>query len=509
MANTSAKNRKFDAVESKKIQNLESTTAPEDNHRVFFTWELPALKISKISYSSGVEAVTGYTGSEITNLKSGIESLIIGNDRAKLKKEYNTFLNDPFSLRLKREYCISCKNGSEKWIWEEIIAGRTKAGKIKSLSGFAFDITSLKNQSELQAKKFRALEEVNNNKDKFISMLSHDLRSPFTSILGFVEILINEPNLSLPERSEYLQYIHESSQHQLQFINYLLDWSRLQTGRVTVEPEKLNLSTIIFNCISSLTGNAIRKSVDIKVNLSEKINVLADERLLGQAVTNLVSNAIKFSNEDSVVEITADFFNEDFVEVIITDFGVGISDTNKDKLFKFEMMFSTEGTKGEKGTGLGLSLVKEIVEKHNGKIWFYSEEGKGSEFHFTIPLLKNNILLIMPDETDRVKFRLFLKNLYPMYNLIEAANGFEAMERFYKDIPSLIILQHNMPLMNGLQLIETVKSDTKNFNVPFVAVVDNISKEIRDLYFKLDAKAVLPKPVDLNMLSRHIEILLL
>jgi len=170
------------------------------------------------------------------------------------------------------------------------------------------------------------------------------------------------------------------------------------------------------------------------------------------------------------------------------------------------MMFSTEGTKGEKGTGLGLSLAKEIVEKHNGTIWFYSEEKKGSEFHFTIPLSKNNILLIMPNETERAKLGLFVKDLYPMYNLTEAANGFEAIEKFYKDIPSLILLQHNMPLMNGLQLIESIKSDTKNFNVPFIAVVDNISREIQDSYFKLEAKAVLPKPVDFNLLSRHIEI---
>ena len=505
MLNISRKDIKSDTFDNKK-NALRSKITPGNNHNVFFTWELIPSKSSIISFSSGIEAVTGYSGKEINNLAKGIESLIVDDDCAKLKKEYNTFLKDPSTNRLIRDYGITCKDGSSKWIWEEIIADRTKTGKVKSLSGFAFDITPLKEAAELQTEKFKALKELNENKDKFISMLSHDLRSPFTSILGFVEILINEPNLSLPERSEYLQYIHESSQHQLQFINYLLDWSRLQTGRVKVETEKLNLSTIIFNCISSLTGNAIRKGIEIKVNLSEKINVLADERLLGQIVTNLLSNAIKFSNEDSKVEITADFFNEDFVEVVISDVGIGIPEINKEKLFKFEMMFSTEGTKGEKGTGLGLSLAKEIVEKHNGTIWFYSEEKKGSEFHFTIPLSKNNILLIMPNETERAKLGLFVKDLYPMYNLTEAANGFEAIEKFYKDIPSLILLQHNMPLMNGLQLIESIKSDTKNFNVPFIAVVDNISREIQDSYFKLEAKAVLPKPVDFNLLSRHIEI---
>jgi len=140
MLNISRKDIKSDTFDNKK-NALRSKITPGNNHNVFFTWELIPSKSSIISFSSGIEAVTGYSGKEINNLAKGIESLIVDDDCAKLKKEYNTFLKDPSTNRLIRDYGITCKDGSSKWIWEEIIADRTKTGKVKSLSGFAFDIT--------------------------------------------------------------------------------------------------------------------------------------------------------------------------------------------------------------------------------------------------------------------------------------------------------------------------------------------------------------------------------
>ncbi|MBZ0200791.1 MAG: PAS domain-containing protein [Ignavibacteriaceae bacterium] len=471
-----------------------------------FSWTYnPSLKNSSVSYSGSVQDIIGYSVDELNKLPGGFDKLVINSDLPGYKLSYKNLIEDKSKKEITREYRITDRNGSVKWIFEKITTVRNKTDKIKLITGHAIDVTSLKEAYSTQTKRSDFLMEQNENKDKFISMLSHDLRAPFTSILGFAEILINEPQLAPLERDEYLHYIHESSQHQLHLINYLLDWSRLQTGRVKVEPERLNLSTIIFNCVSSLTGNAIRKDIDIKVEVSDKINVMADERLLGQAISNLVSNAIKFSKEDSKVEVKADIFNEEFVEVVIHDYGVGIPEGNKQMLFKFERMFTTEGTKGEKGTGLGLPLVKEIIEKHGGIIWFYSEVNNGSEFHFTVPLSKNKILVVIPNESEKIDLRQFVNDIYPMYSVTETVNGFEAMENFLGDIPSLIIIQHNLPLMSGLQLIETLKNDNNNFSVPFIVLMENISTAIHDEYFKLGAKAVLPLPVDYNMMSRHLE----
>lgn len=150
------------------------------------------------------------------------------------------------------------------------------------------------------------------------------------------------------------------------------------------EPHRVQAQGLVFNCISALTGVAMRKNIEIKVNVPDLIFIEADERLMLQVITNLVSNAIKFSEDGKTIRISAERFNSELVEFVISDEGVDL-DNYHQRIFKFEKMFSTRGTRGEKGTGLGLSLVKEIVERHKGQIWFYSKEKIGSEFHFTIP----------------------------------------------------------------------------------------------------------------------------
>lgn len=350
--------------------------------------------------------------------------------------------------------------------------------------------------------------QLNSSKDRFISMLSHDLRAPFTSILGFSEILINEPNLSYDERLEYLNYINDSSQNQLQLVNYLLDWSRLQTGRIRIEPQRLHAQTIVFNCISSLTGNAIRKNLEIKVHIKDSLYVQADERLLTQVITNIISNAIKFSTEGKTVEVSSDTFNEKFVEFIVKDEGTGISDVNKSKLFKIEKMFSTEGTKGEKGTGLGLSLVKEIIEKHNGNIWFYSEPGLGSEFHFTIPSSPNTILLVENDHRERKLYENILKENFPTFQVIGVKNGYEALSHFLSQLPSLIITDYELPLMNGTQFIQSVRKEDKGSRIPIIALVPELSEEVRRQYQILGIDTVLQKPIDSELFSEKIQLLL-
>ncbi|HED06145.1 MAG TPA: hybrid sensor histidine kinase/response regulator, partial [Ignavibacteria bacterium] len=357
-------------------------------------------------------------------------------------------------------------------------------------------------------KELKSIKEVNASKDKFISILSHDLRAPFTSILGFSEILMNEPNLSKAERHEYLSYINDSAQHQLQLINYLLDWSRLQTGRIKIEPKRLNAQSIIFNCVSSLTGNAIRKNIDIKVNVDESIYVQSDERLLTQVITNLLSNAIKFSRDESSIIIYCNLFNDEFDEFVIKDHGIGISEKNKTRLFKIENMFSTEGTKGEKGTGLGLSLVKEIIEKHGGEIWFYSEPEKGSEFHFTIPRSPNSILLVEDVKGDRLYYEKLIKDNFKNFQVISVSNGFEAINTVFQKLPSLIITDHEMPLMNGSQLVENIRKEDSTLQIPIIVIATNISDKLKMTYRNLGVHQILKKPVDAKLFIEMVNLTL-
>ncbi len=461
-----------------------------------------------VFYSDNIIKITGYTAEEIKHFPGRGSSIIFEDDQQKIKKLLNDFSNDTSAYFIKLTYRIVRKDKSIVWIKESISAIRNNTGRPEQFYGIVADINDLVGEQSSLMKSLENFRQLNSSKDKFISMLSHDLRAPFTSILGFSEILINEPNLTHEERLEYLNYINDSSQHQLQLVNYLLDWSRLQTGRIKIEPQRLHVQSIIFNCISSLTGNAIRKKLDIKVHVKESLYVQADERLLTQVVTNLLSNAIKFSLEGTTIEVSADSFNDKFVEFIVKDEGLGISDSNKVKLFRIEKMFTTEGTKGEKGTGLGLSLVKEIIEKHEGEIWFYSEQNKGSEFHFTIPSSPNTILLVENNHDEKEKFENILKQNFPVYKVIGVRNGYDAINHFLSQLPSLIISDYDLPLMNGVQFVESIRKEDKGTRIPIIAIVPEATAEIKREFQTFGVDSILQKPIDDNTFSEKIQAVL-
>lgn len=206
---------------------------------------------------------------------------------------------------------------------------------------------------------------------------------------------------------------------------------------------------------------------------------------------NLLNNAIKFSNENSVIEITASLFNPTQMEFTIKDQGVGISPEDQQKIFSIEKTYSREGTKGEKGSGFGLALVKEIIEKHGGEIWFYSEEGKGTEFHFTVPLPANSILVVHDEPGALDSINDLLRTSFPEFSIVTAENGFEAMGINIEENPNLIITKHDLPLMNGLQLIESLKKSDYELRTPVIILLDeNDPAEIRK-YQSAGVKSIL------------------
>jgi len=455
-------------------------------------------------YSVNILSVTGYSSEEIQSLPDKYKDIILKEDLPTYRKLINRFEKDVSKKQINLDYRIKRKDEKIIWIKEGINVSRDEKGRITEYIGRVTDHSEIKNKLNELDEKVEELKELNSSKDNFISVLSHDLRAPFTSILGFSEILLSESSISEQERTEYLSYINDSSQNQLQMINYLLDWSRLQTGRIKIEPNRIHLQSSVFNCVSHLTRIAVKKNVNIKVNIPDSCYVDADDRLLNEVITNLISNAVKYSRENDFVEVTADVFNEDFIEFIVKDEGVGISETNKTKLFKIGSLFSTAGTKGEKGIGLGLTLSKQIVEKHKGEIWFYSEEGRGSEFHFTIPSSVNTVLVIIKDETLRIEYEKIITEGYPSFKIMGAANGFEALGLISTYMPSLIITEHDMPLMDGSQFVQTVKKENKNLNIPMIALLNEDSEPVKKTYQELGIKTLPVKPVNTELLIERL-----
>jgi signal transduction histidine kinase/ligand-binding sensor domain-containing protein len=227
---------------------------------------------------------------------------------------------------------------------------------------------------------------LNSTKDRFFSIIAHDLRNPFHVIRGFAEVLLNDFEKLPPEKTRrFIQLILTSSTSASNLLENLLQWSRSQTGRMSFEPVNLNLSTIVEETINLLEGDAQRKNIKLQSLIDQNMMAFADQQMLKTICRNLVSNAIKFTPENSTITIKS-VITDAQVEITVADTGVGISPEDIPKLFRIDTNITTKGTSNETGTGLGLILCKEFIEKHKGEIWVESEINKGSEFKFTLPL---------------------------------------------------------------------------------------------------------------------------
>ena len=225
----------------------------------------------------------------------------------------------------------------------------------------------------------------NATKDKFFSIIAHDLRSPFQGILGVVELLTNEiDSLSKSEIANFSHKLKYSLTKQYELLSDLLEWARLQTGNIEAIPEIIPLSSQVEMVIDSLKLLANQKDITIENAVDDETEVYSDHELLRIVLRNLISNSIKFTKPGGLISISAKR-KEIYSEVTISDTGVGIAKEALDKIFRIDVHYSTEGTAKEKGTGLGLILCKEIIERQKGKIWAESNLNEGSKFTFVLP----------------------------------------------------------------------------------------------------------------------------
>lgn len=239
-------------------------------------------------------------------------------------------------------------------------------------------------EEEIKKKNFE-LNELNISKDKFFSIIAHDLRSPFQGLLGISNYMVEEfETLTKEEFKEMVVSLNEALHSQYKFLDDLLNWSRIQSGRMTIEPIELNVYNEVENVLQLFVSSINNKKIEILVNINRNLNIVADDDMLSLLLRNLLSNAIKFTNVTGTIEITA-FKEDEMILIVISDNGVGIAAEDIDKLFRIDIQFTTHGTAKESGNGLGLVLCKEIVEKHGGKIWVESQLNKGTQFFFTLP----------------------------------------------------------------------------------------------------------------------------
>ncbi|MBE2198760.1 MAG: hybrid sensor histidine kinase/response regulator [Anaerolinea sp.] len=256
---------------------------------------------------------------------------------------------------------------------EEVLARVTTHLKIRSLT------------QRLQ-KANAALTQLNADKDKFFSILAHDLRGPFLPLLGSSELLARRVDmLSKPKIADMSMAIFESAQRVLDLLENLLQWGRLQIGHADYNPRHLLLPRVVRQNIELLRPGALTKEIILHHELERPLFLYADQNMLNFVLRNLLTNAIKFTPRGGRITISAQPYQQDFILIAIADTGVGMSANVIANLFHLDAHHSTPGTDNETGTGLGLILCQEMVQRNGGQIWIESSEGQGTTAYFTVP----------------------------------------------------------------------------------------------------------------------------
>ncbi len=327
----------------------------------------------------------GYTDTKKFRGKKYLE-FVSGKDHNKLKLLTKDILKTGFVLNL--EFEMLRKDGST--FPADLSASVIKdfEGKPKGVVSIIRDITTRK-ENELRLRKYAEDQaELNATKDKFYSIIAHDLRSPFQTLLGYSDMLrSNVENLKTEKIFGYADNIHKASTETYGLLEDLLQWTGSQTGRIKASPELIYIIEMFYSIIKTYKDTAKNKDILLYSNVIGDMYINADRNMITTILRNLVSNAIKFTYRKGNIVLDAKE-NEEDISISVSDTGVGIAEENINKLFRIDSTFSTKGTEKEKGTGLGLIICKEFAEKNNGTLSVISKIGEGSTFTLTLPKIK-------------------------------------------------------------------------------------------------------------------------
>jgi signal transduction histidine kinase len=285
----------------------------------------------------------------------------------------------------KKDFKKAFKYRKQSFIFKEKSFDKNRSKKITELN-LKYDIERKKHENEIYRLENIELRKINLSKDKFFSIVAHDLRSPFATISSFISLMKkHQKNISKEKMFMMIEELEKIVLNSYSLLENLLQWSRFQTGTLQYNPEKLNLKDVINETVNLISSQAKIKRINIITKIRKNHIIYADRFMIETIIRNLLNNAIKFSYPDSEIIVFQRKINN-YNKIFVKDFGLGMDIDTQKKLFQLEKSFSTKGTNQEKGTGLGLILCKEFAEKNKGKIGVKSTLGKGSIFYFTVPL---------------------------------------------------------------------------------------------------------------------------
>ncbi|WP_210412267.1 sensor histidine kinase [Leptospira levettii] len=357
----------------------------ENSTDIIWVWNFDLEKFTYVSPS--ITQVTGYSIQEASD--HHLSNTYTQDSYLQLKELLIPRMNDFRVSSMKIPYAYELeqvrKDGSTIWIEANTVFQKNQNSEIELL-GVSRDIDGRKKSEEEMKRFFKELQLLNHTKDKFFSIISHDLKGPIGGMNTFIGMLLEDMETKTPKRMRNdLNILYQSSGEVYALLENLLTWARSQTNEISFLPENVSVKTSVDTVISYFTFMTSNKGIRVQNLVGNDIYVFADENMLETILRNLVSNAIKYSHVGGEVKITAEP-KDGNVSIQVEDFGTGISDEIRSTFFQIDAkQKSMPGTLGERGTTLGLILCKEFIEKNHGKIDVESEVGKGSIFYFTLP----------------------------------------------------------------------------------------------------------------------------
>jgi signal transduction histidine kinase/CheY-like chemotaxis protein len=392
------------------------------------------------------------------------------------------------------------------------------------------EIALLISRDELRI-AYAALEKASRAKDEFLANMSHELRTPLNGILGMSEILLDGLGGPLTERQQkFIHTIDDSGRHLLSLINDVLDLSKIEAGQLELHPETISLNKVCLDSMALVREAAARKSLVIDFHPDPAITtILADERHLKQILINLLSNAVKFTPSSGKVMLTVQANQaQDAIDLSVSDSGIGICAADLQRLFQPFTQVDSSLTRQHEGTGLGLALVKRLTELHGGGISVTSEVGQGSCFTVSLPWqqkdvdvqssllradpdranpassndqipMQGTILLVEDTETNILTMGDYLESVG--FQLVYARTGYEALKRAADCLPDVILMDIQMPEMDGLGATRRLRADPRFINTPIVAVTALVMPGDRERCIEAGATAYVSTPVRLKQLA--------